>query len=233
VSVCKSRISQGGCCARAVLVVATCVSDCRRRTIGVTLVGGASVPWLVGAVCSLLASVDYDNLVDFDVCRQSVVYLRQKTRPDDDRTLSWTSALVVSYWVVLVLVSAWLSAAYFRQRRSYATTLLRRDPTAMSRDRSGLSRDDVRRRTSCISGAGSSSPDIAVGDAAAAGAAAAADMSRRESSSSYKKKRLSRKQSGERASKSSEVCRLISPFVNVYVLLRYKQNRTLKQNRMR
>jgi len=179
-----------------------CFCTCRRKPIGVTLVGGASLPWIVGALCSLLASVDYDNLVDLDVCRQSVVYVRRR-ETDDARTISWTSALAVSYWVVVVLVGVWLGVAYFCQRRKYASTLLRRDPAAMSHDRSGLSRDDGRRRTSCISGAGSSSPDVAVGDAAPA------EMSRRESSGSSKKKRLSRKQSGERTSKSSEVCRSI------------------------
>jgi len=169
----------------------------RRKRIGVTVVAGAIVPWLVGVVCSLLASIDYDNLVDFDVCRQSVVYRRQTSQDDYRQALSWTSALAVTYWMVIMLVSAWLTAMYFWNRKLYSSTLEQRDPT-MSRDRSGLSRDDGRRRTSCISGAGPSSPDIEAGDAE--------EMSRRESSNSSRKRRLMRKQSGEqRASKSSEV----------------------------
>ena len=165
-----------------------------------TVVGAATVPWIVGVVCSLLASIDYDNLVDFDVCRQSVVYRRQITRDEYKQTLSWTSAVAVAYWTVVMLVSAWLTGTYFWNRKLFASTLLRQDP-ALSRDRSGLSRDEVRRRTSCISAAGTSSPDIAVGDAA--------EMSRHEPSNSSRKKRLSRKQSGERVSKSSEVCRSV------------------------
>jgi len=169
----------------------------RRQQICVSLVAGTSVPWLVGVVCSLLASVDYVNLVDFDVCRQSVVYRRQM---DDKQTVSWTGALAVTYWMVIMLVCAWLATLYFWNRKLFTSSLQRRDPT-MSRDRSGLSRDEGRRRTSCISAAGASSPDMAVGDAA--------EMSRHEPSNSSRKRRLTRKQSGERVSKTSEVSRYV------------------------
>lgn len=156
------------------------------------MVGGALVPWLVGAVCSLISAVEYGHLVDFDVCRQSVVYRRQIAH--DRRTVSWTGALVVIYWVATMVAGASLSVAYFWNRKLLASTLLRRD-RAMSRDRSGLLRDDGRRRTSsCMSAAGSSSSDL--------GAADSEQVSRHNSS---RKKRLTRKQSAERGNKTAQV----------------------------
>jgi len=160
------------------------------------MVVGTAAPWLFGALCSLLASVNYDSLVDFEVCRQSVVYRRQINHGHYKPALSWTGALAVTYWLVIMLAGAWLFAGYFWYRKLLASTLLRREPP-LSRDRSGLSRDEGRRRTSCISAAGASSPDIAVGDAG--------EMSRHEPSNSSRKKRLSRKQSAELAIKSSQV----------------------------
>jgi len=174
-----------------------CMTAGRRKHVGLTVVVGTAIPWLVGSLCSLLASVNYDSLVDFDVCRQSVVYRRQVKHDHRNTALSWTTALSATYWLVTVLAGAWLAAGYFCNCRLFGSSLLRRDPT-MSRDRSGLSRDEGRRRTSCISAAGASSPDI--------GASDAAEMSRRESSNSSKKRRLTRKQSGERIGKSSQVC---------------------------
>ena len=169
----------------------------RRKQIGVTTAAGTAVPWLVGAVCSMLASIDYDYIVDFDVCRQSVVYRKQIHLHKYKQGLSWTNALAIVYWVAITLAGAWLTAGYFWKRKLFASTLLRRDPT-MSRDRSELSRDDGHRRTSCASAAGASLSDAGVGDAG--------DMSRHEPSNSSRKKRLMRKQSAERANKSSQVC---------------------------
>ena len=165
-----------------------------------TVVAAAAVPWLVGVACSLLASVDYDYLVDFDVCRQSVVYRRQITHDSHKPALSWTSALAATYWTVVMLAGAWLTVGYFWNRKVFASTLLRRDPT-MSRDRSGLSRDEGRRRTSCISAAGASLSEVEVDEAG--------EMSRHEPSNSSRKKRMTRKQSGERISKSSQVRRFV------------------------
>lgn len=169
----------------------------RRKQMRVTVVVGTVMPWLVGALCSLLASIDYVSLVDFDVCRQSVVYRKQIERDSYGPAFSWTGALAITYWTVIVFAGAWLALAYFWNRRRFASTLLRRDPT-LTRDRSGLSRDEGRRRTSCISAAGASLSEV--------GASEAGEMSRHEPSNSSKKKRLSRKQSADRASKSSQVC---------------------------
>jgi len=170
----------------------------RRKQIGVRTIAGAAVPWLVGAVCSLVASVDYQHLVEFDVCRQSVVYRRHTTRDDGWPTVSWTAALVVAYWLAVVLAGAWLIVAYFWNRKLLASTLLRRDATLL-RDRSGLSRDEGRRKTSCISGAGASLSDDGAGDSA--------EVTSRHDSS--RRKRQGRKHSGERANKSSQVCRCL------------------------
>ena len=166
----------------------------RSKPIGVTLVAGSALPWLVGVVCSMLASFDYGQLVDFDVCRQSVVYSRRLARGDDPRptNLGWTSALSVTYWAAITLVGAWLTAGYLWNRKRLGSTLLPRDRT-MSRDRSGLLRDE-RRRTSCLSAAGGSLSDIGADDDE--------DVSRHNSS---KRKRQTRKQSGERLSRSSQV----------------------------
>ena len=166
----------------------------------VTVVAGTVAPWLVGAVCSLLASIDYVSLVDFDVCRQSVVYRKQTKHDSYGPAFSWTSALAVTYWVVIVFAGAWLAVAYFWNRGRFASTLLRRDPT-LTRDRSGLSRDEGRRRTSCVSAAAASLSEVGVSDTG--------DISRHEPSNSLRKKRLSRKQSADRASKSSQVCSFV------------------------
>jgi len=113
-------------------------------------------------------------------------------------SLGWTGALVISYWVVLMLAGAWLIVVYFWNRRLFACTLTQHDPT-MTRDRSVLSRDEGRRRTSCISATGASSSDNAAADEDG-------EASRHEPSNSLRKKRMARRQSGERASKSSQVC---------------------------
>ena len=151
------------------------------------------MPWFVGAVCCLLASIDYGQLVDFDVCRQSVVY---RSHVDDPRStsLGWTSALAVTYCAATTLAGAWLIAGYLWNRKRLGSTLLRRDP-AVARDRSGLLRDE-RRRASCMSAAGDSLSDVGPVDAPS-----------RHSSS--RKKRSARKQSGERLSRSSQVWTLL------------------------
>ena len=56
--------------------------DRRRRVAAALTAAGSAVPWLVGAICSLLASVDYGHLLDFNVCRQSVAYVTRPTGLD-------------------------------------------------------------------------------------------------------------------------------------------------------
>ena len=150
------------------------------------MVAGSALPWLIGVVCSVVASVDYEHLVDFDVCRQSVVYRRQMERGS---AVGWTGALAVIYWLMITLAGAWLAAGYFWNRKLLTSMLPHLDQTMAS----GPFRTE-RRRTSCISATGASLSDIAAADAE--------EMSRHNSS---KKKRQARKQSGERVSRSSQV----------------------------
>ena len=168
----------------------------RRKPVAATLVAGAALPWCVGAVCSLLASVDYGRLVDFDVCRQSVVYRRHVDDDDAAARPTWTSALAVAYWAAITAAGVWLVAGYSWNRKQFGSTLLRRDATTTSRDGAGGLARNERRRTSCISGAGASLSDVA------AAGGDQDDVSRHNSS---RKRRTARRQSGERVSRSSQV----------------------------